>query len=219
MTPKEIELQRSWETLNRALDRRVPVSVQMRVTACVQDTLSFVPLLRDLEAAEARRNAPTTTPADYEWDSQLSFQFAAAFKATYYFLRALQDAVYAALLEASGQRAGTYSSMNDCAKKRNNPIHALVAEALPEYFDWFVDLRRVRNDMKFGISTAFGFSGHPGSAQVRIIRQNINDVERRVSSGRELSVGDIDRCLAHSAQLLQFAADYVNANPNTADPV
>jgi hypothetical protein len=41
----------------------------------------------------------------------MSFQFAAALKAMYYFLRALQDAVYAALLEATGSRAGRYSSM------------------------------------------------------------------------------------------------------------
>lgn len=55
-----------------------------------------------------KRKAPTS-----QWDSHLSFQFAAGVKATYYFVRALQDAVYAALLESTDQRAGAYTSMQN----------------------------------------------------------------------------------------------------------
>ena len=180
----------------------------MRVTACVRDALSFMTLLRELEAGEVGRSEKQMA-AVAEWDSHLSFQFAAAVKAMYYFVRALQDAVYAALLEATGQHAGAYSSMQDCAKKAANPIRPLIQRALPDYFAWFAEFRDIRNDMKLGASTAFGFRG--GAAkQVRIILRDIDDAKRYVSNGRELSLVDTDRCLTHSAQLLQFVADYIS---------
>lgn len=218
--PEDIALERAGDALNMALDRRVRVSVQMRVTACVRDTLSFVTLLRNLEAAEISRSdtldaqiakwqeSDKRRAPEGEWDSQLSFQFAAAVKATYYFVRALQDSVYAALLESTGQSAGAYSSMQKCATNAGNPIRHLINEALPDYFDWFADLRGIRNQMKLGISTAFGFRG---DKQVRVILQEIDDAKRHVSQGRELSLVDIERSLMQSAGLLQWAAEYVTS--------
>ena len=206
--PEEVALERAWDALNQALDRRVRVSVQMRVTACVRDALSFMTLLRELEAGEVGRSEKQM--AVVEWDSHLSFQFAAAVKAMYYFVRALQDAAYAALLEATGRHAGAYSSMQDCAKKAANPIRPLIERALPDYFAWFAEFRDIRNDMKLGASTAFGFRGGAGSKRVRIILQDVDDAKRYVSNGRELSLVDTDRCLTHSAQLLQFVADYIS---------
>ena len=208
--PEEVALEQSWDALNQALDRRVRVSVQMRVTACVRDALSFTTLLRELEAGEVGRSEEQMAGVA-EWDSHLSFQFAAAVKAMYYFVRALQDAVYAALLEATGHRAGTYSSMQDCAKKATNPIRPLIERALPGYFAWFTDFRDIRNDMKLGVSTAFEFRGGAGSKQVRVILQDVDDAKRYVSFGRELSLVDMEICLTHSAQLLQFAADYITS--------
>jgi hypothetical protein len=206
--PEEVALERAWDAVNQALDRRVRVSIQMRVTACVFDALSFMTLLRELEAGEVARfekDAPGATA----WESQLSFQFAAAFKAMYYFVRALQDAAYAALLEASGRRAGAYSSMQDCVKKTANPIRSLIEQALPNYFAWFTAFRDVRNDMKLGASTAFHFRGGASSKEMRVILQKVDDAKRYVSHGRELSLVDMEECLMHSAQLLQFVADYV----------
>ena len=206
---EEIALERAADALNQSLDRRVRVSVQMRVTACVRDALSFMTLLRQLEADEIGRSEKRVNGIPH-WDSQMSFQFAAGMKAMYYFVRALHDSVYAALLEATEQRAGAYSSMQACAKKASNPIRPLIDQALPDYFEWFADFRDIRNDMKLGASTAFGFRGAVGGRQVRVILQNVDDVKRHVSGGRELSLVDIDRCLTHSAKLLQFAADYIS---------
>jgi hypothetical protein len=221
--PQEVALERAWDTLNQALGRRVRVSSQMRVTSCAYDILSFVTLLRELEAAEIhrselldarlaewhagdRRRAPT-----HHWDSQASFQFAAALKAAFYFVRALQDATYAALLEASGNRPGAYSSMQDCAKNAANPIRPLIEKALPTYFAWFADLRALRNGMKLGASTAFEFYGAAPRRQAHVVLQVVDDARRHVSNGRKLSLVDIDTSLSQSAQLLEWAAGYVKA--------
>ena len=205
--PEEIALDKAWSALNAILDRRVRVSVQMRVTACVHDALTFMMLLRELEAAEAGRLEKLGVGRN-EWKSEFSFQYAAALKAMYYFVRSLQDAIYAALLEATGHRAGSYTSMHDCAKKDTNPIRLLVEQALPDYFAWFAGFRDIRNDMKLGASTSFGFRSD-GLRRVRVTLQNIDDAKRYVSHGRELSLADVEVCLRHSAQLLQFAADHV----------
>jgi hypothetical protein len=223
-SPREdIALERAGDALNKALDRRVRLSVQMRVTACMRDTLSFVTLLRNLEAGEAsrsdaldaqieewRKSDKRTAPAG-KWDSQRSFEFAAAVKATYYFVRALQDSVYAALLESTGQRAGAYTSMQKCAENPANPIRQLIGQALPGYFDWFSDLRGIRNQMKLGVSTAFGFRGVPGEKQVRVILQDIDDSNRHVSQGREISLVDVETSLVQSARLLRWAAEHISS--------
>jgi hypothetical protein len=221
--PEDIAVDRAWDALNRVLDRRVRVSVQMRVTACVADTLSFVTLVRSLAAGEISRSdvrdeqmdkwnlSDKRTAPRAEWDKHFSFQFAAAVKATYYFIRALQDSIYAALLEATGHRAGAYSSMQDCAKNAENPIHSLINQALPDYFAWFAELRAVRNQMKIGASTAFGYRGVKGAKDVRLILQDVNDAKRHVSQGRELSLVDIERCLTQTEALLRWSTEHITA--------
>ena len=166
-------LERAWDELNWALDRRVRVSMQMRVTARVHDLLTFVTLLRSLELEELRRRDEFDAQVDAKWDTHSSFQFSAAVKATYYVVRALQDAVYAALLEASGRRAGGYSSMYACAKNDRNPIHLLIAAALPEYFVWFFELRDIRNKLKLGVSSSFNYIGAPGAKRLRLAVQDV----------------------------------------------
>jgi hypothetical protein len=95
------------------------------------------------------------------------------------------------------------------ATRANNPVKPLIEQALPEYFAWFADFRDIRNRMKLGASTAFGFRANVGSTEVRVILQNIDDANRYVSQGRELSLDDVASCLVHSSRLMQFAADYV----------
>jgi hypothetical protein len=225
--PQDVALDNAWDTLNQVLDRRVRVSTQMRLTSCVSDILSFVTLLRQLETAEIRRSevlderlaewqasdhqrAPT-----HHWESHFSLQFAAALKAEFYFIRALQDATYAALLEAGGNRPGRYSSMHDCAKNPANPLRPLIDAALPEYFVWFADLRALRNVMKLGASTSFEFRGATGARSMYVRLQVVDDTRRHVSSGRELSIADVENSLSHSAQLLDWAAAYVRQRPNS----
>ena len=212
---EDVAFERAWGALNEALDRRVRVSVQMRITACVFDALGFVTLLRDLEAAEIARSEKLVNAVRYwEWDKQKSFQFAAALKAMYYFLRALQDSVYVALVEAtSGSPAKARLSMQR-ATKANDSVKPLIEQALPEYFAWFADFRNIRNRMKLGASTAFVFRGTvAGSTETRVILQNVDDVRRHVTSGRELSLDDVASGLMQSSRLMQFAADHVSNLP------
>ena len=90
-------------------------------------------------------------------------------------------------------------------------IRPVINQALPDYFGWFADLRAVRNKMKLGASTAFGFYGAAEAKQVRVILQDIDDANRHVSQGRELSLVDIEMCLTQSGRLVHRAAEYITA--------
>lgn len=220
-TPEDVALDKAWDELNRMLDRRVRVSVQMRVSACVHDLLTFITLLRRLEADELRRSddyearmsdwerSDKRTAPKAEWDKHSALQFASAVKATYYFVRSLQDAVYAALLEANGNRASGYSSMHQCAKNERNPLHALIVAALPDYFGWFSEVRDIRNKLKVGVSTSFNYRGVPGATQLQLVMQEIDDQRRHVSGGRAISLADIEACVVQSTRLVQWAASHV----------
>jgi hypothetical protein len=182
--------------------RPARTSVSADARQCVRPRRTqFHAALRQLEADEIQRSEKPVN-GTHLWDSQMSFQFAAALKAMYYFVRALNDAVYTALLEAKGYRAGAYSSMHACATKAGNPIRPLIEQALPDYFEWFADFRDIRNHMKLGAWTAFGFRGSVGSTQMRVILQNVDDAKRYVSSERESSLVDVSRCLTQSASLV-----------------
>jgi hypothetical protein len=110
-----VAFERAWRALNEALGRRVRVSVQMRVTACVFDSLGFVTLLRDLEAAEIARSEKRVNGVP-SWDSHKSFQFGLRSRpCTSSFERCRILCTSRCLkLEATGHRAGTHSSMQDC---------------------------------------------------------------------------------------------------------
>jgi hypothetical protein len=128
----------------------------------------------------------------------------------------LQDATYAALLEATGNRPGAYSSMQRCAKNADNPFRPLIDNALPEYFVWFADLRALRNEMKLGVSTSFEFRGAADAREMFVILQVVNHDRRHVTGGRKLSLADVEKSLSHSAQLLNWAAAYVSQRPNSS---
>jgi hypothetical protein len=220
--PVDLALDRAWDALNGVLDHRVPLSVQMRVTVSVHDLLCFVTLLRSLERAEVARSTVLEAKREEwsargdwrkgpppDWDSHRSFQFAAALKAAFYFVRALQDSVYAALLEATGQHSGHYASMQSCATRPTNPIRGLIELALPDYFVWFAELRALRNQMKLGLSTAFSYRGAGAQTEVCLIVQEIDNGRRNVSNGRHVSLVDIERCLSQSTRLLEWVAAHV----------
>jgi len=220
-SPSELRLDNAWDALNMILDRRVPLAVQMRLTACVHDALCHATLLRELERNEIdRANAlhvareewaagdPRKGPPPH-WDSHYSFQFAAALKATFYFIRSLHDAVYSALLDGTGGNSGRYSSMHDCARNARNPLHPHIEKALPGYFEWFAGCRNLRNEMKVGVSTSFHFRGLGASTKVAAVLPVIDSVKREVSGGREVSLLDVDRAFDESSRLLEWTAAYL----------
>jgi hypothetical protein len=192
----------------------------MRVTACVRNVLTFAPLLRSQLADEMKRQDLFTEQQDSwartdrmrapaRWNSHGSFQFAATLQGMYYFVRSLQDAVYRALLEANGQRAGDHTSMGDCAKNRDSLLHPVIDTGLPGYFDWFGEMRDLRNQMKIGLSNSFHVEGQPVK-QVHLTVQTIDDEQRHVGLGRGISMADIDECLEQSARLLDWSASHVS---------
>ncbi len=127
-------------------------------------------------------------------------RLAVAYKALFFFLRAFQDLGYATLLELSGQRTGEGTSMKNCfapqknGRSSNNPIHADISSALPEYEAWFKSFRELRNDFKRG--RGHGLSTSDGRIKVTIDLQRGNVSDRRaliglddVVSGLEMSAG------------------------------
>jgi hypothetical protein len=130
-------------------------------------------------------------------------RYASAFKALFVFIRALQDASYAVLLEAQGQRAGNYSSMNKGLKSRS--VQENLAAELPGYEQWFVEFRRVRDKMKLGIQTGTTYS-RPGPKEVTLsLHRVIEKPPQTVIDGR-VGVAELDRALDESTRLLKFLA-------------
>ena len=79
-----------------------------------------------------------------------------AYKHVLFVVRALQDAIYAAYLEATGKVAGKYSSIKT-GLQDGKPLALLVADRCPGYGVWFLRWRDMRNRVKDGVN--FGITG------------------------------------------------------------
>ena len=109
-----------------------PFYVRERVTATGDDIHSATEtLIQEYVRAEQAFAVFVAAP-----DGMIEFPEArrleTAFKSVYLWLRAYQDAVLGSLLEARGERAGSYSSMNR-ALRPGRPIQMLLAAELPGY--------------------------------------------------------------------------------------
>jgi hypothetical protein len=80
----------------------------------------------------------------------------AVLKAWLFFVRAFCDRAYAlAFLNSEGHLPGRQASMNDAAKKPENPVARALASRAPDVIPWFIAFRDRRNDLKDGFAFAF----------------------------------------------------------------
>jgi hypothetical protein len=84
-------------------------------------------------------------------ETSASDRFRGAFKSLLFAVRAYQDGMYVLLNCLRGERT-TGGSMDSALKNEKNLVGELVRAALPEYFPWFAKWRKLRNDIKKGVS-------------------------------------------------------------------
>jgi hypothetical protein len=127
------------------------------------------------------------------------------YKALLFFVRAYQDALYRAFLEARGEKAGKRSSM-ESALAGDKPLGVLMRECLPEYRDWFPRWRKKRNRVKDGVS--IGFTGVNGFG---LLFNSVSDEGGLVADLAQtpLSLSDVIEAVSMSAGAANCIAGYI----------
>lgn len=74
-----------------------------------------------------------------------------------YSIRCFQDSIYKSILIASGEEVGRKASMSSCIESKNkwrdnSGVGKIIIDHLPEYPDWFIRTRDLRNELKKGLS-------------------------------------------------------------------
>lgn len=90
-------------------------------------------------------------------------RLAALLKLFFYPLRAYQDALYRIGLVATGALPGkgSMTSVVACPAGKwavGNPVAEILATALPEYAAWFCSIRRIRDNIKYGVGVSYSIA-------------------------------------------------------------
>jgi hypothetical protein len=146
-------------------------------------------LRRDLELSQAAT----------ELTRRPNARLGVVYKTVFFVVRALQDALYASYLEASGGRAGQYSSIKR-GLEDGKPLRELLKARGSDYPDWFADWRDKRNRVKDGVN--FGTTGVPELG----VTFNYFDEETRAlvadcSGASSIYVSDVVRAVDASTEL------------------
>lgn len=124
---------------------------------------------------------------------------AVAYKAFLFFLRAFQDSAYAVLVEALGDKAPAYPSIQRClSKQRNGPRFREISE-IDGYEVWFEKMRNWRNRIKSGVG--LGLSGPQTNVGVGFTITT--DENSRVATGESIHLRDLIEGVRQSSALLQ----------------
>jgi hypothetical protein len=91
-------------------------------------------------------------------------RFIVLVKASFLFVRAYHDAMYALLFEIVKGRPTHNRRMQEAAAKPTNPVGRVLREQLSGYFDWFAEWRALRNEVKEGVN--FSLLGPPDDIAV-----------------------------------------------------
>lgn len=139
----------------------------------------------------------------------------ACYVSFFFLMRAFQDRAYCVLLELQGARAGRYSSMADALDKSKrhasdeNPVGRFLAEACPEYLDWFSRFRDMRNDLKEGVPTSTCGPDEDLGMVINLLDEKNQGIVSDLRRGYRL--GDAAEALERSVQLLNAAAPLAGA--------
>jgi hypothetical protein len=91
-------------------------------------------------------------------------RFIVLVKASFIFVRAYQDAMYALLFEMIEGRPTRNRRMQVAAAKPMNPVGRVLREQLSGYLDWFAGWRELRNEIKEGVN--FSLLGPPDDVAI-----------------------------------------------------
>ncbi|MBI2768554.1 MAG: hypothetical protein HYX47_02930 [Burkholderiales bacterium] len=144
------------------------------------------------------------------WEQDAGRQLTAAYKAYFFFIRALQDACYKQLLTLAKQPAGDQSSVMDAVNNSKNLFHATVAGILG-YTDWIADFREKRNAVKRGANfSLWGPQWDVGIGYVKTTAEGgiVVDVSQQA-----FRIGDLIQAFRQSKALMEAVEGYAKENP------
>lgn len=197
---------------------KVRLTYKHRMTSSAQDIVGFANIFKSAylnKAKEAKESLELNANMDVHqlekwWKENsensmaLSAELATCYKAMYFFIRALQDCCCAVLMELSGDKAGSYSSMNkNCLKKINSQIHKDIKKNIPAYFDWFQKQKETRNRIKEGVSYGTSFSNKDGLI-INLHKIQFEDKPPTLDIEERLRIQEINDSINMSCQLMKF---------------
>lgn len=221
---KSIEkLKVSWRELATTLEFKTKVSVNQRhrMVAHSLDIINFSGIFIEthnqwlsIVKSEIQRTAEMSHE---EWSEDWKHHFkenmnamdrnAVAYKAIYFFIRALQDAVYSVLLELCGNESKKYLHMSRCLNEKRDSVNQILKKGFPNYFKWFDEFRTKRNKIKNGITYGGGYDSD------RNLSINMNIVEEwktppEIGIDFVLDIDDIIEAVEISVSLLDFTNNF-----------
>lgn len=102
-----------------------------------------------------------------------------SWKILLYSVRCFQDCIYKAILHAQFEHAGPGASMSKCvngdAWRDDAPVGKLIATHLPAYPSWFIRTRKLRNELKKGLSVQSVWKGREPEHFIVLCEQRWNE--------------------------------------------
>lgn len=204
-------------------ERTRDFKVIKRISACVDDLRWTVgvlaPLHEELYALDTERHdlgVANDAEGFRAWfhakqprHEALSGQVVAQFKAMLFFGRALQDAIYTALL-LMGRQTASRASMSDCMKNERSRVRRAIERDLPGYGAWFDGMKRLRNDVKFGAEVGGSFRSRGGGPEFGFMLTHFREGQpvTTIRPGVVLVLDDVVALLQWSSRLLEFARTF-----------
>lgn len=146
---------------------------------------------------------------DLEIHTQACFEFATIVKAMLFFIRAYQDLMYQFIMHTCNGAIysdKSYKSMKEIIDSPKNPVHIWLNSQIPEYYDWFVKLRDIRNDLKLGQS--HGIEIKDDDIWINLHRNPLPEEETNHTIAKyKISVPDIVACLVMTSKVTAFLSE------------
>lgn len=224
------KLKVSWRELSTTLELKTKVSVTQRhrMVAHSLDIINFSGIFIEthsqwlsLVESEIKRTAGMSHE---EWSKDSQYRIiedmkimdrnAVSYKAMYYFIRALQDAVYGVLLELGGKKSKKYLNMSRCSTDKKDSVNQILSKEFPNYFKWFDEFRTQRNKIKEGITYGGGYdSDRRLSLNMHIVREE--ETPPYIDIDFVLDIDDIIKAVEMSVSLLDFTNKFAVENTSS----
>ncbi len=208
-----------WQSLASKLEIETNVSLESRhrMVACAHDIIAFSNLFNNSylkKEEEARKTFQETKDMNIEqlsthWAQNsnnsiaLMHQLSSAYKAMYFFIRALQDACCAIYFELTGNQGSTKSGMNRTKLNNGKKVREEITKYVPNYNTWFKSFTDTRNRIKEGVSQGCGYSEKDGlEINLHIIRKN--ESSATIDIKEKIKIEDITYAIEISSQLFKY---------------
>lgn len=144
-------LRRDWSKNKSRIQKKVSNKLLQEIDANLNDLYYSSQIMRDIDNDLKSLLLEDKNFSHIHELNKLSI----VIKMLYISTRALQDNWYRLLQELKGDKPGV-NGMQQCYNNKNNVIHRAIIQHIPNYFEWFSQMRSVRNSIKEGIISGGG---------------------------------------------------------------